>query len=240
MSSENKVVRWVAGLRNPAGLKGLDGYDGGDMEVVFHGAGGPDGYTEKLMERLGKDGIGKSKNSYFYDWSSYSTNLFKAAFNGQAVGRHVGDEIWKGIKGDKAVNVHVVGISVGAFAADAAITRIRKLIDQEGLEGGKVNLQLTLLDPFTQRGVFGVGWGIKNFGKNADYAQQYLNTDDPVPSTNEPCNNCAVFDVTNYGKRDKEIFGHDYPLHHYTQFVDNVGIVKEEERGEMGVVVDVQ
>jgi len=94
VKSENSLVRWVGGLRSPTRLKGLDGdYNGGSATVVFHGAGGPDQYTVALMERLKREGEGGDNRSFFYDWSSYSTNLFKAAFNGQAVGRHVGDEV---------------------------------------------------------------------------------------------------------------------------------------------------
>ncbi|GMH64111.1 hypothetical protein TrRE_jg13028 [Triparma retinervis] len=187
LTSGNSLVRWFGGLRAPSSLPGLPGgYSGGDATVVFHGAGGPDQYTDSLMGR----------------------------------------------------NIHIIGISVGAFAADATISRLRKYIDQHP-NAPKINLQLTLLDPFTQRGIFGVNWGIKNFGRNADYAQQYLNTDDPVPSTNEPCDNCAVFDVTNTSKRKKvdgEIFGHDWPLVHYTKYAKHVAMVDDSDKIARGTV----
>ena len=189
LSSGSKLLRWIGGLRDAKNLPALSG-DGGPKDwdgaaVVFHGAGGPDGFTEALMERLNdtRKGGGKKQPNFFYDWSAYSTNLFKAAFNGQAVGRHVGRELFDGLtngKSDVAVKreVHVIGISVGAFAADMAAKELRALLRRNNVDD--VTIQLTLLDPFTQRGVFGVGWGLKNFGKDGpDYAQQFMNTDDP-------------------------------------------------------------
>ena len=141
-------------------------------------------------------------------------------------------------------NIHIIGISVGAFAADAAVNRLRKYLDQRSPSSSSppVRLQLTLLDPFTQRGVLGVNWGTRNFGKNADYAQQFLNTDDPVPSTNEPCDSCAVWDVTRTERRKGEegdVFGHDWPLVHYTKYESNVGMVEEGDRKGRGTVTQV-
>jgi hypothetical protein len=121
------------------------------------------------------------------------------------------------------------------------VTRLRKYLDQRSPSSSSppVRLQLTLLDPFTQRGVLGVNWGTRNFGKNADYAQQFLNTDDPVPSTNEPCDNCAVWDVTGPERRKREegdVFGHDWPLVYYTKYENNVGMVEEGDRKGRGTV----
>lgn len=254
LSSGSKLLRWIGGLRDAKNLPALSG-DGGPKDwdgaaVVFHGAGGPDGFTEALMERLNdtRKGGGKKQPNFFYDWSAYSTNLFKAAFNGQAVGRHVGRELFDGLtngKSDVAVKreVHVIGISVGAFAADMAAKELRALLRRNNVDD--VTIQLTLLDPFTQRGVFGVGWGLKNFGKDGpDYAQQFMNTDDPVPSTNDPCPNCCVYDVTSYSERssaaNKDIPGHDWPLVYFGKYAANVGIVGEGERGKRGEVVQVK
>ena len=61
---------------------------------------------------------------------------------------------------------------------------------------------ISFLDPFTSKGVFGAGFGIAKFGSKAQYAEQYLNTDDPVPSTNQPCRECHCFDITECSDRD--------------------------------------
>jgi hypothetical protein len=80
--------------------------------------------------------------------------------------------------------IHLIGISVGSFAANAAAVECKASPKDK-----RPFIQLTLLDPFTQRGIFDFGYGNRVFGKSADYAQQYLNTDDPVPSTNAPLDN---------------------------------------------------
>ena len=101
-----------------------------------------------------------------------------------------------------------------------------------------MDTRLTLLDPFTSKGVFGYGWGAKNFGKGteihdleknlevkfilvlpnviklishmtliigsgADITEDYINRDDPVPTTNEPLPLAYTFDVTNSIARNK-------------------------------------
>ena len=45
-------------------------------------------------------------------------------------------------------------------------------------------------------GACGSGYRDENFGSSVDYAEQYLNTDDPVPTTNDPLPLCACIDVT--------------------------------------------
>ena len=61
--------------------------------------------------------------------------------------------------------------------------------------------RLTLLDPFTARGVLEVplqrSWGMAHYGEAADYCEVFVNTDDPVPSTNGLAFKHAVtYDVT--------------------------------------------
>ena len=54
-----------------------------------------------------------SKNGgycHFVDWSEYSTNLFKAAFNGQAVGKHAARSLRELLGEGEEPNVHLVGI----------------------------------------------------------------------------------------------------------------------------------
>ena len=64
-------------------------------------------------------------------------------------------------------------------------------------EQGRATVLLSLTDPFTARSI-GVAdpWGMRNFGRDADFAEQYLNTDDIAPSTNEPLPLCYCYDVT--------------------------------------------
>jgi len=200
------------------------------ITLVFHGAGGQDGFTDRLMENLKRSDT-KASYSSIIDWSTYSTNFLQASFNGQRLGRCTAQELL-----DKATNlksVHVIGISVGAFAADslsAAVKSRRK--------DNPVYVQLTLLDPFTQRGIFDAGYGERRYGEAADYFQQYLNTDDPVPSTNIPLSKSVCYDIT--AIRPKEIipFGHDWPVAYYGQ-KKNIGLVPQTERLPRGSVIRV-
>ena len=137
--------------------------------------------------------------------------------------------------------------SVGAFAADAACSEYKTLWSSSSSASStspRPTLQLTLLDPFTQLGVLGPGYGARNFGASADYAQQFMNTDDPVPSTNEPCEGCRVWDVTEARERgdgsNRDIFGHDWPLVYFSRYwKGGVGMVQEGERGGKGKVTKV-
>ncbi len=194
------------------------------VTIVFHGAGGEDAYTDELMKNL-EGGTGSTSSpqqsyNHIVNWSGYSANLFQASFNGQKVGRITARELLEQIPSNKLTAIHFIGISVGAFAADAAVNEVKKIFESSNKwKNTKTDtlpfVQLTLLDPFQQRGIFGVGYGNNEFGKSADYAQQYLNTDDPVPSTNKPLKNTVCYDVTNL--RPESIFGHDWPLVYYAR-----------------------
>ena len=155
-------------------------------------------------------------------------------------------------------SVHCIGISVGGFAANACIAELnRRRLQLRSKSKSNTNvvssssssssspslsssspspfLKLTLLDPFTSRGAIPIPsaykYGANNFGKTADCAIQYLNTDDPVPTTNEPLPLCACVDVTALRPRgdnsvgsgsvgdESEIFGHDWPLVYYSRLI---------------------
>ena len=65
---------------------------------------------------------------------------------------------------------------------------------------------LSLTDPFTARSDRPLAdlWGMRNFGASADFAEQFLNSDDIAPSTNDPIPLCYVWDVT--GAKERETF----------------------------------
>ena len=135
------------------------------VTIVFHGAGGQDDYTAELMRRLG-DSCAENEFVHIYDWSKYSSNFIKASFNAQEIGGNLAGRIWDEYCGEPPAFVHAIGVSVGAFAADSLCRQLKRLA------GKKMEVQLTLLDPFTMRGIFGGGYGNRHFGKGADYFQQ--------------------------------------------------------------------
>ena len=186
-----------------------------DVVFIFPGAGGPDQFTDeleaKLISNLGGgeqqtspltnlfSSLGGTKaapvpNVKTLDWQDFRGSLLTAAYDGEAFGECIASILWDDGNAELR-SVHCIGISVGAFAANACATEINRLRQQKSLSSSPY-LRLTLLDPFTSRGAFGSGYGDENFGSSVDYAEQYLNTDDPVPTTNDPLPLCACIDVT--------------------------------------------
>ena len=188
------------------------------VAVLFPGYGGVDQNTDRIIEEAQKEGV----TAICYDWEAYRGNLVRAANNGISIGSKLGKQL---AASKKIEEVHFIGVSVGSFAANACLEAFASEIEKQKKSGQRKQFQpmlqppenvaatgeeeqilpatrATFLDPFTQKGLFGLGYGIKRFGLQAQYAEQYLNTDDPVPSTNEPCEQCAVFDITSCKARE--------------------------------------
>jgi len=208
-------------------------------------------------------------------WDADSSDLLRASIRGENIGKDVArvfaEEVVmmedRGVDNDGdggtttitkvRTRVHAIGISVGAFAANSLVKELDRYRNGQGKdsktqrrlslpEGEKIEIQLTLLDPFEQKAVVGIGYGARNFGRGADYAQQYYNTDDPVPSTGSPLPRCAAVDVTSI--RPSEVFGHDWPLVYYSRYVlkgkgkdnkdnSNGGFVPSSKRRDVGTVL---
>jgi hypothetical protein len=151
---------------------------------IFPGAGGVDELVLELQS--------VTPNSKIIDWKKHRGSILTSAFEGEAVGEAVSNLV-----GSNRRSVHYIGISVGAFCANAAATTTY-------MEDSSKTVRLTLLDPFCGRGIFGSNYGREQFGKYATTAIQILNTDDPVPTTNEPLPNCYCIDVT--GAPQRKIF----------------------------------
>lgn len=151
----------------------LEGVD----TCIFPGAGGVDELVTELNS--------VTPNSLIIDWKEVRGSILTAGFDGEAVG----ESIAMCIQADKKT-VHYIGILVGSFCANAAVTWTFQNHPQ-------VNVRLTLLDPFCGHGVTGPNYGRDNFGKcAASTAIQIMNNDDPVPTTNDPLPHCFCVDVT--------------------------------------------
>jgi Lipase len=197
--------------------------------MVFHGSGGQDQFTDKLIQNL-KRLDNKSKYSNIVEWRKYSSDILQASFNGQRIGRYAANQLLQ--RARNLESVHVIGISVGAFAADAVCDQVKASLKDS------VDVQLTLLDPFTQRGILDFGYGARKYGESADYFEQYLNTDDPVPSTNLPLEKSVCYDIT--AIRPVEVsFGHDWPVAYYGR-QKNIGMVPPAERLPRGTIIRVE
>ena len=154
-----------------------------NLVLVLHGAGGPDANTRRIADALQRESSSVQVVEYVY--APFVGDQLQAPFNAMRVGQFLADEVLRATDGPK--RVHVVGVSVGAFAADRVASR---LADAGRFE----QVRLTLLDPFTARGLLGLlrpesAYGVTSFGRKATIAESVFNRDDPVPSTNLPLQN---------------------------------------------------
>ncbi len=210
-------------IDNGFGLNFENGNGTSEITIIFHGAGGEDANTDELLNTLiAMSGDDLNKIIRMVNWEADSADILQASAKGSKIGKQLAISLLEQYRsnigsnsGSTNLKVHVIGISVGAFAADSFVRALNEDSISRPGERDNIYLQLTLLDPFQQKAVLGLGYGNQMFGKGADYAQQYLNTDDPVPSTNAPLDHCATIDVTSL--RPEEVFGHDWPLIYYTQ-----------------------
>ena len=174
-----------------------------DIVVIFPGAGGPDQFTSELEQTIIEQDtsanlIGPAKRFIkVWDWTEHRGSILSAAFDGEAVGEAVAEAIHDQVPLSLCRSIHSIGISVGGFAANAFGRKCKAL--------SAPYVRLTLLDPFCSRGILGNVYGAQNFGNNVDFAEHYLNTDDPVPTTNDPLPLCAVVDVTNAKEKSEFI-----------------------------------
>ena len=202
-----------------------------ELTLVFHGPHGQDVHTDALMKSLNETKSTTSSSmstsyNFMMNWELYSQNMIQASFNGDRIGREVAKRLPARIR-----RVHIIGISVGAHAAEACVRQLKQ--DRHD----RIYIQETLLDPVCAKGVLDLEYGIREFGSMADYAQQFVNTDDVMPFSNSPCLKCAVFDIT--ACRPEEIRGHDWPLVYYAQqqLQRDMGFVQDSNKKGRGVVV---
>ena len=119
-----------------------------------------------------------------------------------------------------ARELHLIGVSVGGFAANAAATTIMRQTENANSPSQPCRVRLTLLDPFCGRGLFQPNYGRDHFGKFATTAIHILNTDDPVPTTNDPLPHCYCLDVTKAPEREEFVpptgdSMHSWPLAYF-------------------------
>lgn len=192
----------------------LPKFDHDDVFLIFPGFGGVDLNTKRIEEEVIKSDKKylSRRFIYTYDWSKWRGNTVRAAFDSQMVGKRIGKDLAeRAILRRKAFHeLHVVGVSVGAFAADECIKEYVQTIQRadkdhvildKSTHRPRTKTRLSLLDPFTSRGIFGQGYGAANFGKTSDFCEHFVNTDDPVPFTNDPLPHAFNYDITNSVER---------------------------------------
>ena len=204
---------------------------------IFPGAGGVDELVLELQE--------SKPNSVVVDWKNYRGSLLTAGFDSEAVGEAIaGMVLQNNMKSSEGVpkSIQFIGISVGAFAANAAATIVHRELEEKKRNDSDdtCDVHFVLLDPFCGRGVFGPNYGRDNFGKHATTALQILNTDDPVPTTNDSLPLCYCLDVTDAPERRDFVplpgdSMHSWPLAYFARhYVNEDGTILS--RGTVKIV----
>ena len=187
----------VSEIGLPAGYSGCS-----DACIIFHGRGGPDRETDDLLARIQSQDVAAEfdRPVAVFDWRPwFSNDASRNSYHGQEVGRRLGRLLAR--EAPTLRTLHVVGTSAGAWPANEMCTAYVEATT--AAHAGRAHVQLTLTDPFTARHdrPLADGWGGRNFGRDADFAEQYCNSDDIVPSSNEPLANCYCWDVTSAAER---------------------------------------
>ena len=196
------------------------------VTIIFPGAGGRDALSDELEDVLRRS-QSASDDAFVttFDWQENRGTVLTAAYDSEAVGETVARCLWDASnrRNDDIRFVHCVGISVGAFAANAMAREIcQRREPAQGEDGPNPYVRLTLLAPFTSRGITGSSYGPDNFGRTADYAVQYTTNADPVPTTDALLPHCIRHDITSTRKRDgcvlpKGESEHCWPLAYYAR-----------------------
>lgn len=204
------------------------------LVLLVHGSGGREEPTLMALERRARelladrDGVTVLR----YIWSPYSDARFRASANGQRAGTLLGAAL---ARLPALAGVHVIVHSAGAYLPEAMCAELRRAA------GRPVRVDMTFLDPIGFRGVLDTGWGVRNYGACADYAEAIINTDDPVPATNSPLQQAWNVDVTAAGKASGFTGGgHRWPVQYYLENVTAAellpGAHSHAERPRGGVV----
>ena len=85
-----------------------------DLVVVLPGSGGPDANTARIAATLRAAG---GREVVEYDWRRWKGDELRAPYDALRLGTRLGTEL--GRRTDQPRSVHLVGVSVGAFVADA-------------------------------------------------------------------------------------------------------------------------
>ena len=194
-----------------------------DVFLHFHGRGGPDREDADLEARVRAQDrrAGLDRFVHVFVWKEWleAASTERISYVGQSIGRKIGRTLAQ--RADLR-SLHVCGTSAGGFAANECVTAY-----VEAAGGAKrATTRLTLCDPFCARAdEVGAPWddgmrtsGARLFGRDADFAEHYLNTDDIVPSTNFPLPQCHVYDVTRSAERAQ------FPPPSSGRFMQDVGL----------------
>ena len=177
------------------------------LVLLFHGSNDDQNPELKSIKDNIENHIKSPKKNEVinYNWS-YASSYLRASANTMKIGKVIGLEI----SNFKNINtIHLIAHSAGAFIAESFCKSYRA-------NGGSARIETTFLDPFNLRGFSDFNYGVRNFGKCADFALSIINTDDSVPTTNSILKNSWNIDITSLKKpKNFKEKGHYFPPFYY-------------------------
>ncbi|MEE8441842.1 MAG: hypothetical protein V3S41_08985 [Spirochaetia bacterium] len=185
--------------------------------LIAHGSGNnPSNWPARLIRQIRNSGADISRwEIYAHDWEAEANKVLTAARNGNAIGREMARRLIA--SGDQYQVLHLVGQSMGAHLTQGFADEYRRL-------QGRAYIQMTFMDPFLIRGVFGFGHGVRQFGRGADFAENFLVRHEPMLGTNRYLRHAHNIDITALVWEDlkDDFFGpHWWVVAYYRQSVVN-------------------
>ena len=153
-----------------------------------------------------------------YGWAPWSDNILRAGSHGAQIGTQLGQHLASAIqqgssRASPAMTVHLVAHSAGAYLLEPLCTQLRRDL---AASGTTIFIRMTFLDPIGLRGLLQRGWGAEHFGRCADDAEAWINTDDSAPATDRWLQHAWNVDVTRAeGRADFAGDGHRWPVQYY-------------------------
>jgi len=180
------------------------------LMVIIHGLGAssddwPLALENAIDARLSA-GVRANWDIVRYGWEEYAVNAFAAANAGPELGNQVGTML--SAQDYDYDQIHFVAHCVGSLVAHAAATTYAENAAQPAA------IHMTYLDPALLKAT--------PFGSGADFAEDYFNSDDPMPKTGIAVADSHNFDITQYMLRDVGTAeGHIWPINYYILTVED-------------------
>ena len=151
--------------------------------------------------------LGKiAQQNHSIDWQRFSNNVFICSVSGKRIGIEIGERLAKQANLNA---IHAIGHSCGSFVV-LGICEGAKSVNPQ------IVVQTTYLDPVSVYSGFFWDYGLEHFGSCADFSDNYIDTRDTIPGSNQPLTHAYTFDVTKrQTKADAEFPPHAWPPQFY-------------------------
>lgn len=190
--------------------------------VIVHGANHTvDTWPVHFVSRIEANWDTELWDIFPVNWSEQSDRYLTAA----GAGLRLGEQLGRQLAGPdfKYEAIHLIASSMGAYVIHGLAAAYRASFAGER-EPALVHM--TFIEPFLLRGLLRPHYGAREFGANADFAENYFTPDDPVLFSNTPLRHAVNFDLTAIipPRADPYFtYYHDHPIYYYRDSVGRIG-----------------